>query len=149
MTENSDKENPKLPWYKDGLRFQCTECGKCCTGSSGFVWVNEEEMQSMADSFNIPIELFKRKYTRQRDNRFALIEKKNPNGDFDCIFLKGKRCEVYQARPTQCRTYPWWPENLNSKESWKIAAQECEGINDEAPLVPYSEIISDLSTPNQ
>lgn len=103
----------------------------------------------MADSFNIPIELFKRKYTRQRDNRFALIEKKNPNGDFDCIFLKGKRCEVYQARPTQCRTYPWWPENLNSKESWKIAAQECEGINDEAPLVPYSEIISDLSTPNQ
>lgn len=129
-----------LPWYKDGLKFKCTECGKCCTGTSGFVWVTEEEISSMATALNISIKAFKIKYIRNRDNRLALVEKKNISGGFDCIFLKNKKCEVYQARPKQCRSFPWWPEHLNSEESWKLAALDCEGINDQAPIVPYSEI---------
>ena len=129
-----------LPWYKEGLRFKCTECGKCCTGSSGYVWVTEEEICSMAMVLNIPPDLFKRKYTRSSGNRTALIEKKALNGDYDCIFLKDKKCQVYQARPKQCRTFPWWPEHLKSEENWKLAAQECEGINDEAPLWTHAQI---------
>lgn len=129
------------PWYREGLRFKCTECGKCCTGTSGFVWVEEEEMRAMADAMDISLELFKRKYTRRRDNRYALVERKAPNGDYDCIFLEGKKCRIYQQRPQQCRTYPWWPENLHSPDSWHEAALECEGINDQAPLVPYEQII--------
>lgn len=135
-----------LPWYKDGLRFKCTECGKCCTGPSGFVWVSEEEMQAMADTLDISLELFKKKYVRHRDNRYALVERKTKGGDYDCIFLKDKKCEVYQARPQQCRTFPWWQENLKSEESWQSAAQECEGINPDAPLVPYSEIVKSLGS---
>jgi Fe-S-cluster containining protein len=131
-----------LPWYKDGLRFKCTECGKCCTGTSGYVWVTEEEMQGMAVQLNITLKEFKVKFTRQRDNRFALIEQKTENGEYRCIFLKGNKCEVYLARPEQCRTFPWWPENLNSEESWRLAGLSCEGINEEAPVVPYSEIKS-------
>lgn len=133
--------NQDQPWYKDGLRFKCTECGKCCTGTPGFVWISEEEMEGMAAALNISVDLFKRRYTRQRDNRYALVEKKNKNDEYDCIFLKDKKCEVYQNRPQQCRTFPWWPENLNTEESWRLAAQECEGINDEAPLVPYEQIV--------
>lgn len=133
-----------LPWYKDGLRFKCTECGKCCTGASGFVWITEEEMSAMAHSLNISLELFKRKYTRRRNNRYALIEKKTQNQEFECVFLKDKKCQVYQNRPQQCRTFPWWQENLNTEESWKLAAQECEGIHDEAPLVPFSQIVQML-----
>lgn len=139
MTE--DANSSSLPWYKDGLRFKCTECGKCCTGTSGFVWVSEEEMVAMAATLNLSLDLFKRKYIRRRENRYALVEKKAGNGDFDCIFLKDKKCQVYQSRPLQCRTYPWWPENLSKEESWKRTAQECEGINDEAPLIPYSQIV--------
>lgn len=135
-----------LPWYKDGLRFKCTECGKCCTGPSGFVWVSEEEMQAMADTLDISLELFKKKYVRHRDNRYALVERKTKGGDYDCIFLKDKKCEVYQARPQQCRIFPWWPENLKSEESWQSAAQECEGINPDAPLIPYSEIVKSLGS---
>lgn len=134
------KKSSPLPWYKDGLRFKCTECGKCCTGSPGFVWITKEEISAMADFLNIPVELFKRKYIRSRDNRYALIEKKTANGDYECIFLKDKKCQVYKARPTQCRTFPWWKENLTTEESWKLAAKECEGISINAPLVPYSQI---------
>lgn len=137
--QNKEKsENDALPWYKDGLRFKCTECGQCCTGSPGYVWVTEQEMLSMANLLNITIDLFKRKYVRQRNNRYALVEKKSQNND--CIFLKDKKCMVYQARPVQCRTFPWWKENLNSKESWDLAAQSCEGINDDAPIVQLTQI---------
>lgn len=129
------------PWYKDGLHFKCTECGKCCTGASGFVWVTEEEMIAIAESLNISLELFKRKYTRTRGNRYALAEKKTAGGNKDCIFLKEKKCQVYKNRPSQCCTYPWWQENLNTKESWKLAAEECEGIDDNAPIVPYWQIV--------
>ena len=41
-------EQDQEPWYKEGLRFKCTECGKCCTGAPGYVWVNKEEVAEMA-----------------------------------------------------------------------------------------------------
>lgn len=133
-----------LPWYKDGLKFKCTECGKCCTGTQGFVWVTEEEISKMAADLNLDIKTFKIRYVRNRDNRYALVEKKNGQNEYDCIFLKDKKCAVYKNRPSQCRTYPWWPENLNAPQSWALAAESCEGISNQAPLVPYSEIEKNL-----
>lgn len=72
-----------------------------------------------------------------RQNRMCLVEKKNG----DCIFLEGKRCSLYEVRPKQCQSYPWWPENLHTEESWKLAAASCEGIRDDAPLISLSEIL--------
>jgi uncharacterized protein len=140
----SDKKNSSLPWYKDGLRFQCTECGKCCSGGPGYVWVTEQEIEAIAKLLNLPLDKFKKTYVRQRDNRYALIEKKSINYEYDCIFLKDKKCTIYQARPKQCRTFPWWRENLNSRESWNLASQGCEGINDQAPIVPFEKIEEQL-----
>ncbi len=128
-------------WYKEGLRFQCTGCGKCCTGAPGFVFVSQEEIEEMAKHLGMPVALFKRKYVKNRGNRLLLVEKKN----HDCIFLKDNKCSIYQVRPKQCRTYPWWKENLNSEESWRLASKECEGISHEAPIVPYSQIVQFLS----
>lgn len=146
MSESNEiiNKSAPLPWYKEGLRFKCTECGKCCTGKPGFIWVSKEEISAMAAFLNISQELFKRRYIRSRDNRFALIEKKTDAGDVACVFLKDKKCEVYQSRPAQCRTFPWWKENLNTEESWKLAAEGCEGINMDAPLIPYSEIVQSI-----
>jgi uncharacterized protein len=146
---NKERLASSLPWYKDGLGFQCTQCGKCCTGQPGYIWVDEGEMAAMAKILGITVDLFKRRYTRQRDNRYALTEKKSQNqfltqDGYDCVFLKDKKCQVYQSRPSQCRTYPWWKENLNSEESWKLAAKECEGINDQSPVVPFEQIIDTL-----
>jgi len=141
---NSEKET-SLPWYKEGLRFKCTECGKCCTGGPGYVWLSEVEMESMAKHLNISLEAFKKKYTRQRENKYALVEKKTFNNEFDCVFLQDKKCAIYPVRPKQCRTFPWWKENLNSEESWRLAAQYCEGINDEAPVVPFEIIDQQLN----
>ena len=135
-----------LPWYQKGLHFKCTECGKCCTGQPGFVWIAEEEVPAMAAALNLSEQAFKMRYVRNRHNRLALVEKKIADGTYACIFLKEKKCQIYQARPKQCRTFPWWKENLNTEESWKLAALSCEGINTQAPLVPLSEIQQTLNS---
>lgn len=140
MIDNNKHNSSSLPWYKDGLHFKCTECGKCCTGNPGYVWATEEEMAAIAAYLDIPVDLFKRKYTRQKNFRYSLIERKTMQGEYECVFLDGKKCKIYPVRPKQCRKFPWWKENLNSKESWCQAAESCEGINDQAPLVSCEEI---------
>lgn len=129
------------PWYKDGLRFSCTGCGKCCTGSPGYVWVNEKEIEEMASFLEISVKDFMKRYIRRVGSRFSLVELK-PN--HDCVFLKDKKCGVYGARPTQCRTFPWWPQNLSSPNAWKEAARSCEGIQEEAPVVSCESIDEEL-----
>jgi Fe-S-cluster containining protein len=63
-------------------------------------------------------------------------------GSRDCIFLTNNACGVYEARPTQCRTYPWWLSNIRDRQSWDEAGKVCEGVNHpSAPLVPASEIV--------
>lgn len=124
-------------WYEKGLRFKCTECGKCCTGVPGYVWVTETEMQAMADFLSLSLKDFMCRYIRRVGQRYSLVESRVT---YDCVFLKDKKCQVYGARPTQCRTYPWWPHNLQSEESWQETARNCEGINPEAPIVPSEKI---------
>lgn len=138
------EEKSPLPWYREGLNFKCTECGKCCTGQPGFVWITSEEIKLMAETLNLSEKVFKIRFVRNRGNRLALVEKKDGQGGKECIFLKDKKCQIYKARPQQCRTFPWWKENLNTEESWKLAASFCEGINPEAPLIPYDEIAQSL-----
>ncbi len=94
----------------------------------------------MAEALEIQREEFVRQYTRMAFGRLALLE--HPR-TYDCVFLSGKLCKIYEARPRQCRTFPWWPEHLTSKEAWEEEAKYCEGINHpEAPLIPAEEILS-------
>jgi Fe-S-cluster containining protein len=136
----SPEEEATPPWYAKGLRFKCTECGKCCTGGPGYAWVDDQEIQAMADYLKITPKDFGKKYLRFVQGRYSLIEKRN----YDCIFLKDKKCTIYPVRPQQCRTFPWWAQNLSSPEAWEEAAQDCEGISKDAPVVPLTTIQSQL-----
>ena len=54
------------PWYQQGLRFQCTQCGDCCTGAPGYVWVNKEEIAALAMAAGIEdVDEFERLYVRK------------------------------------------------------------------------------------
>lgn len=136
-----DNQPCEDPWYSQGLRFKCTECGKCCTGGPGYAWVTDKEIQAIANYLKLSVKEFGKKYLRFVKGRYALVERKN----YDCIFLKDRKCSVYPVRPTQCRTFPWWAQNLSSPEQWKEAAQYCEGISDDAPLVSLDIIQSQLA----
>jgi uncharacterized protein len=121
-------------WYSGGLRFTCTQCGNCCTGGPGFVWIKEGEVASLAKLLGITTDETIDRYCRMIGNRMSLREERNGQGSYDCVFLKeapgGKRiCGAYAARPAQCRQWPFWEGNLASKEDWERAGVRCPGIN--------------------
>jgi uncharacterized protein len=125
------------PWYADGLRFACTQCGNCCTGKPGFVWVNDEEIAAIAEVRGEPVEEVRGLYTRgEGGTRRSLKEK--PNGD--CVFYdRTAGCTVYPVRPRQCRTWPFGECNTQSPAAWARAAAECPGCN-QGELIPAEEI---------
>ena len=93
-----------------------------------------------------PFQQFYEKYTRKRNGgRVQLKEIKRRKHGFDCIFLDrnsipGKAvCSLYEDRPLQCRTWPFWPKNLISPEAWDEAGEECPGIN-QGPVRGIAEI---------
>src|SRR5262245_11060880 len=111
---------PELPWYRDGLRFTCTQCGDCCSGSPGFVWVTDIEIEALAALVTSgDVVAFEDQYVRRVGARKSL--KEFPNGD--CVFLdeKTRRCTVYAARPAQCKTWPFWDSNLKTERDWEAA----------------------------
>jgi hypothetical protein len=113
------------PWYKNGLRFTCTGCGDCCTGAPGYVWVNKEEIARLAALVGEDVERFERKYVRQVGIRKSLVEFSNG----DCVFFDNqtRKCNVYDARPRQCRTWPFWKSNVRTPEAWQGACEVCPG----------------------
>ena len=126
------------PWFEEGLRFQCTGCGQCCTGEPGYVFLSLRDLQALSAHFGLTEGEFAKKYTRHVDGQYALLDRPRTH---DCIFLKDKKCTVYEARPLQCRTFPWWVHHLREPSDWEEAAQRCEGINHpDAPLVPSAHI---------
>ena len=103
------------PWYEDGLQFTCTQCGKCCTGDPGYVWVDDAEITALAKVRGEKEHEFRALYTRSAKGQVTLREKANG----DCVFYdKQKGCTVYRARPRQCRTWPFWESNLESQTTW-------------------------------
>lgn len=133
-------------WYADGLRFSCTRCGNCCTGPPGAVWFNEDEGKAMAALLDLDEATFRRRYARRIEGKWSLKERETEFG-YDCIFLDrsgpdGRTgCRIHPARPTQCRTWPFWPENLIWRRSWQTAklTTPCLGM-DHGRLVPIEEI---------
>ncbi len=141
--------DPKQTWYAEGLRFTCTQCGNCCTGGPGVVWISDVEIDRLAELLKLSREETIRQYCRKVDTRYSLKEFRNSRGEYDCVFLKEERvtrpkkageaddqvvqtirsCTVYTARPLQCRTWPFWSENLTSEKVWNRSGERCHGMN--------------------
>lgn len=112
------------PWYQDGLRFECTRCGNCCTGAPGFVWVNDEEIAAIAAFRGETVAEVTKRYTRRAHRGQTLREKEN----WDCIFFeRGAGCTIYDVRPRQCRTWPFWDSRAGTPEAWEETCQVCPG----------------------
>jgi len=128
------------PWYRDGLKFECTRCGKCCTGETGFVWVNEEEIAAIAEMRGESIEEVTALHTRELRQKRTLREKANG----DCVFYeRGEGCTIYSIRPRQCRTWPFWESNIRTPENWEETQRECPGSG-QGELIPVEEITARL-----
>ena len=116
-----------MTWWKDGVRFQCQGSGKCCTshGEYGFVFLTLEDRKRFAKHFKMSTSSFTRKYCQNYNGAFHL---KEDGINLDCMFLKNKQCTVYDARPSQCRTWPFWPEVMSAKAWKKDVLDFCPGV---------------------
>ena len=146
MSNGAARDAGDAEWYADGLRFECTQCGNCCTGPPGAVWFNAKEGRQLAETLGLDEATFRKRFARRLDDGWSLQERETEHG-YDCVFLDrstlpGKAiCGVYEARPSQCRTWPFWPENLRSPRAWATTKRvtPCPGM-DSGKLVPVERI---------
>lgn len=118
------------------MNFECQESceGKCCKtgwGGAGFVFLTKSDRANLQLLIGTKIRQHV-KFGSFTSTRFTLnqtdqwyIELK----DGKCPFLEQGKCSVYSARPTQCRTFPYWPEVVlhpSIKEKFK---EVCPGID--------------------
>lgn len=125
------------PWFAPGLSFTCTQCGNCCTGGTGYVWVSEDDLRNIAAHLDVPIGEVRLLHTRRARGQLSLRE--HPNGD--CIYFdtRTRGCRVYPVRPIQCRTWPFWEQTTGSPEAWKRTCETCPGAGS-GTFVPWEEV---------
>ena len=133
---NSMPQSADQPWFHAGLRFTCTRCGHCCTGEPGYVWVDEAEINALAELRHEPESEFIALYTKAGARGRTLREKANG----DCVFYDRELgCTVYPVRPRQCRTWPFWDSNLRTPQAWERTRSACPGSG-QGELIPAEEI---------
>lgn len=110
------------------MRFDCTRCSRCCRHEPGFVFLTKDDLSRLVKAVGVPETAFLARYTKRvrlgTTERVSLNEKKN----YDCVFWENDGCSVYEARPLQCRSYPFWISNVDAEASWERTARECPGI---------------------
>ncbi len=115
------------PWYADGLRFECTGCGNCCKsrGEYSTVYLMQADVDAMAAQLEMSAEAFLERHCEGEEGWTVL----RSSGE-TCRFLAADNsCQIYQARPMQCRTWPFWEENLRERATWEgPVAADCPGI---------------------
>ena len=124
-------------WYIAGLHFECQQCGNCCAGpDEGVIWISKSEIEKLAEHLGQTIAEVRKKHLKRYGFRYSI--KENPLSK-DCVFLTSRGCTIYNARPAQCRNWPFWESNLKSLDEWNITAQKCHGIN-KGKLYTFDEI---------
>jgi Fe-S-cluster containining protein len=91
--------------------FKCQQCGECCRWP-GHVLLTEEDIARMAVAAGLSEEEFIARYTTLAANRRQLSLTDAPDGSGSCVLLKDNRCLLYEARPAQCRDFPY---------GWRVA----------------------------
>jgi Fe-S-cluster containining protein len=123
---------PEEPFYAKGLRFSCTRCSACCRYDPGFVLLSEKDADVLAAQLEMGYTDFVETYCRwipmeraggdAETGREQLSLKERSNND--CIFWD-RGCSVYESRPLQCRTFPFWESILASSDRWE--GLDCPG----------------------
>lgn len=131
------------PWWHQGIQFKCQGSGKCCVSRDeyGYVYMTKEDRIRMAKTLKISTTEFTKNYCEKEDGIFHLIDGKEGR----CHFLENNKCGIYEGRPTQCRTWPFWPEVMNAKVWKKEVASFCPGIG-KGRIWTKNEILEQLNS---
>ena len=118
---------------KEGFNYgfdasACEACGgNCCIGESGYIWINKAEIEKLASILNLSVKEVAIQYLRKVGYKYSIQEKKITQNNYACAFfdLEKRCCSVYEARPIQCRTFPFWDYFKNNEQE---VYHECPAI---------------------
>jgi uncharacterized protein len=116
------------PFYAKGLRFSCQRCSACCRGEPGFVFLTREDLRRLLRRLRLDFKSFFHDYCTLVDAGTGMALSLRENAAFDCILWAEKGCSVYEDRPVQCSTYPFWSSIVESRSSWESESASCPGI---------------------
>jgi Fe-S-cluster containining protein len=104
----------------------CSVCAGICCRWGGYVWITEEEMIQMAEVMNLSLDNFAGEYVKAAYGRLSLQERLR-DGEYHCAMFDpfNNRCLVYEARPRQCKTFPFWDQY---RENYVKLLELCPGI---------------------
>lgn len=108
----------------------CESCqGRCCTGESGYIYVNKTEIEKISELLDIEISEFASTYLFKKGYKYSIKEIKH-NDSYECVFYdrESNGCKIYEARPLQCKTFPFWDYYKTRVDELKL---ECPGITSE------------------
>ncbi len=113
-----------------GVRFTCQSgCINCCQ-QEGRVYITETDLVRAAKFLGMSAKAFEKKYVYRTRHEMRL--RKPPKKQ--CSFLREHGCSIHPAKPTQCRTFPFWPELVENPVAWKWVGSYCPGVG-KGPLI--------------
>jgi Fe-S-cluster containining protein len=122
------------------LQFACQPgCTNCCR-QKGYVYLSEQDLIKAAAFLQLTPEAFESKYLYRTQH---LLRLRKPS-DSQCPFLEESGCSIHPAKPTQCRLFPFWPDLIESRDSWQETAAYCPGIGT-GPLVQIGTALETAS----
>ena len=119
---------------QDGFSYSfnpsaCSTCqARCCTGESGYIYVTKSEIENIAQYLEMDVREFVEKYLFKKMYKYSIKERKNGD-EYECVFYDATAngCTIYNARPKQCKTFPFWDYYKQRVAELKL---ECPGIID-------------------
>lgn len=120
---------------KEGFDFAfaptgCEACGgNCCIGESGNIWISKQEIVNLSIHLNIGLDKLFDNFLEKRGYKYSIKEVQLAKDNYACIFfdMEKRGCSVYEARPIQCRTFPFWDYFKSNKEE---VFKECPAIKE-------------------
>ena len=127
---------------ESGIRFECQQCGGCCQGEPGYVFLSENDIKKISAYLNCSRKEFLKKYAKSVDfpmrTPYSLIE----HDDGRCIFYENG-CQIYPVRPVQCSTFPFWPIFMKNIDDFHNLVKDCPGYG-KGRILTRKEILEQM-----
>ncbi len=118
------------------FRFECQKgCTNCCE-VEGYVYLTEDDLRNAARHRGMTVRAFEKQYVYRTRH---LLRLRKPRAS-QCHFLIEGGCQLHPDKPTQCRLFPYWPENVETQKGWQRTAKHCPGIG-KGPLIQIGEAV--------
>jgi Fe-S-cluster containining protein len=87
--------------------------------------VTPKDIQQMAKHLSLTLKEFRARFTKKLTHGVVLIFVKG-----HCVFFEEKTgCKVHAAKPRQCSTWPYWPDNIKDGRFTPAVLKICKGCS--------------------